>query len=200
MSEISNVSASKNYKTYEVNNENAKSKEAAAAEKSAENNQKKETSGAVYEKGNTEVYDKATVQQTIKAVEQSKVDSFRKLIASMIKSQTSKSYQAKGGKGKLKDYFANLKVDPETSRIAQQEISEDGYWGVKQTSQRILDFAVGIAGDDQEKLAEMRAAVEKGFKQARDMWGGELPGICGQTYDAVMAGFDKLQNKNEVDY
>ena len=30
--------------------------------------------------------------------------------------------------------------------------SEDGYWGVKQTSSRIFDFAMALAGDDEEKM------------------------------------------------
>ena len=38
----------------------------------------------------------------------------------------------------------------------------------------------------------MRKAFEKGYKQAEDTWGGELPEISKQTYDAVMKGFDKM--------
>ena len=39
-------------------------------------------------------------------------------------------------------------VDAQTKADAQEAISEDGYWGVKQTSQRIFDFAHALAGDD----------------------------------------------------
>ena len=35
----------------------------------------------------------------------------------------------------------NFTVDAQTKAEAQQAISEDGYWGVKQTSQRIFDMA-----------------------------------------------------------
>ncbi len=35
----------------------------------------------------------------------------------------------------------NFTVDPATKAQAQADIAEDGYWGVSQTSQRILDFA-----------------------------------------------------------
>ena len=38
----------------------------------------------------------------------------------------------------------------------------------------------------------MREAFKKGYKQAEKTWGGELPEISKQTYDAVMAGFDKM--------
>ena len=88
-------------------------------------------------------------------------------------------------------------VDAATKAQAQEDISEDGYWGVKQTSSRILDFAKALAGDNPEKLEQMRAAFEKGYKDAEKNWGGELPDISKQTFDAVMKGFDELTGKTE---
>ena len=83
-------------------------------------------------------------------------------------------------------------VDPATKLQAQQDIAEDGYWGVAQTSDRIIDFATALTGGDPSKIEEMRAAFQKGFDQAKETWGEELPEISQQTYDAVMAKFDKL--------
>ena len=88
-------------------------------------------------------------------------------------------------------------VDAATKAQAQEDISENGYWGVKQTSERILDFAKALAGDNPEKLEQMRSAFEKGYKQAEKTWGGELPDISKQTFDAVMKGFDELTGKTE---
>ena len=79
----------------------------------------------------------------------------------------------------------NFTVDAQTKADAQAAISEDGYWGVKQTSQRLFDFAQALAGDDPEKMKEMQAAIEKGYKQAEEAWGGSLPSISGETYKAV---------------
>lgn len=73
---------------------------------------------------------------------------------------------------------------------AKEDISEDGYWGVKQTSQRLFDFASALAGDDVEKMKEMQAAMEKGFKQATKAWGQDLPGICSETIEAANKMFD----------
>lgn len=95
----------------------------------------------------------------------------------------------------LKKVFEGLEVDAATKAQAQADIAEDGYWGVKQTSDRILDFAKALAGDDPDKLENMRAAFEKGYKQAESTWGGELPEISKQTFDAVMKGFDELTGK-----
>ena len=85
-----------------------------------------------------------------------------------------------------------LEVDEATKLQAQKDVAEDGYWGVKQTSERILDFATALTGGDPSKIEEMREAVKKGYKQAEDTWGGKLPEISQKTYDAVMAGFDKM--------
>ncbi len=89
----------------------------------------------------------------------------------------------------------NFAVDAKTKAEAQQAISEDGYWGVKQTSQRIFDMAHALAGDDPEQMKKMQAAVEKGFGQAKAAWGRDLPSISGQTYNAVSDLFDEYYSK-----
>ena len=99
--------------------------------------------------------------------------------------------------GKANDIWAFLRegkftVDPATKLQAQEDISEDGYWGVKQTSDRIIDFAKALTGGDPDKIEDMRAAFEKGYKQAEKTWGGKLPDISQRTYDAVMEKFDKM--------
>ena len=86
-------------------------------------------------------------------------------------------------------------VDAATKAQAQADIAEDGYWGVAQTSDRILDFAKALCGDDPDKIEEMRAAFEKGFKQAEKTWGGKLPDISQRTYEATMKKFDDWTNK-----
>lgn len=91
----------------------------------------------------------------------------------------------------------NFTVDAATKAQAQADIAEDGYWGVNQTSDRIIDFAKALCGGDPDKIEEMREAFEKGFKQAEKTWGGELPEISKKTYDAVMEKFDAWANENK---
>jgi len=86
-------------------------------------------------------------------------------------------------------------VDPETQKAAEESISEDGYWGVNQTSQRIVSFAKALVGGDVSRLEEMKDAFIKGFEAAEAAWGGTLPGIAGQTYDAVMKLFDEWEQE-----
>lgn len=99
--------------------------------------------------------------------------------------------------GKANDIWSflregNFTVDPATKLQAQADIADDGYWGVDQTSQRILDFATALTGGDPDKIEEMRSAFQKGYKQAEKTWGGKLPDISQRTYDAVMKGFDDM--------
>ncbi|MCM1542531.1 MAG: hypothetical protein NC121_14900 [Blautia sp.] len=83
-------------------------------------------------------------------------------------------------------------VDPATKLQAQQDISEDGYWGVTQTSDRIISFANALTGGDPDKIEEMREAFKKGYAMAEKKWGGQLPEISRRTYDAVLEKFDKM--------
>ena len=85
-------------------------------------------------------------------------------------------------------------VDAETKANAQKEISEDGYWGVNQTSDRILDFAIALSGNDTSKAEILLDAFKKGFSEATAAWGKELPEISQKTYDAVLEKFEAWKN------
>ncbi len=97
--------------------------------------------------------------------------------------------------GDLQKGLANgtLKVSQEDIDKAKELTSEDGYYGVKKTSARIVDFAKAISGGDPEKAEMLREAAQKGFEQAAELWGGmeNAPQITKDTYDAVMKGFDE---------
>lgn len=126
----------------------------------------------------------------LKADAEARTAQLRSLVEKMM-SQQANTY------GKANDIWAflregNFTVDPATKLQAQADIAEDGYWGVKQTSARILDFATALTGGDPDKIEEMRAAFQKGYKQAEETWGGKLPDISQRTYDAVMKGFDDM--------
>ena len=83
---------------------------------------------------------------------------------------------------------------------AKKAISEGGAWSVDAVSTRIFDLATAIAGNDPERLSQMRAAVEEGFRQAGLTWKdatgqNELPEISKQTYTEIMSRFDKRANE-----
>lgn len=166
-----------------------------------ESNQKSsEELAVVYEK-NTSVKQeqKATYKVDQKQIDRLKADaeSHKKQLQDIVDKLITKQGQAfdiANGKN-LKNLYAGLKVDAKTRAQAQADISEDGYYGVKQTSQRIFDFAMALSGGDPDKMEKMRSAFEKGFKLATKSWGDKLPDICHQTYDAVQSLFDDYKNQ-----
>ena len=81
---------------------------------------------------------------------------------------------------------------------AQEDISEDGYWGVEQTSDRILDFAKALSGGDVSKADELLDAFKKGYEQATGAWGKELPDISKETYKAVEEKFEAWKNEAQT--
>jgi len=185
---VNSVDYTKYTQTYEA----TQSQEQSSAKETSEKAEKTtQTTYDTYEKGSDTTFNRADALKAVEAANNAKAKSMQTLLNSMIKTQYDK--YKKANSGNLKDYFSNLQVDEATRLQAQQEISEDGYWGVEQTSGRIFDFAVALAGDDPDKLAEMKEAVIKGFKLAEDMWGGSLPSISQNTYDRVMERFDEYE-------
>lgn len=88
-------------------------------------------------------------------------------------------------------------VDAATKSQAQADIAEDGYYGVKKTSERMFEFAMALTGGDVDKMKEMQSAVEKGYKQAEKTWGGNLPDISKQTLDATNQLFENYYKEQE---
>lgn len=83
---------------------------------------------------------------------------------------------------------------------AAKAVAEGGDWSVGAVSDRIFGLAEVLAGGDPEKLEQMRAAVEEGFKQAGMEWkdatgNDSMPDITKQTYNEIMKRFDDNMNK-----
>lgn len=152
---------------------------------------------------NTYTRDSVTLSQINKQVEE-KLSSLRGIVENLFTKQSLKMSQSKGLSydqilqkydGNLKEFYQNLEVDDSTRLKAQEEISEDGFWGVKQTSARAIEFAKALSGGDPSKAALLRNAIEAGYKAAEKAWGGELPEICKQTQEATLKGIDDWANE-----
>lgn len=159
---------------------------------------------ATYEHTNTTSAKKYT--QNIDLVNQLKADAeartsqLRSLVEEMMTKQgVTFGIANSGDEDNIWKFLAkgDFTIDEAAKLKAQEEISENGYWGVKQTSERILSFAKALTGGDPSKIEEMRAAFEKGFSQATKAWGRDLPSISNDTYDAVMKGFDAWAEEGE---
>lgn len=83
---------------------------------------------------------------------------------------------------------------------AAKAVAEGGDWSVSAVSDRIFGLAEALAGGDPEKLEQMRAAVEEGFKQAGATWkdatgNSSMPDITDQTHTEIMKRFDDAMSK-----
>jgi len=74
---------------------------------------------------------------------------------------------------------------------AKDLVSENGYFGVRQTSGRIADFVLNGAGDNIEKLKAGREGVLRGLKEAEKSWGGSLPEISYSTVEQALKQIDE---------
>lgn len=198
MNGISNVTGS----TYTNTTTTAKETKKESAVKEAA----KETasSGVIYEKNNTTedtvtktsaTTDRTAIIEKLKADAEERTAQLRSIVEQMMTKQGVTiataddmwKFLAKG----------DFTVSADVKAQAQADIAEDGYWGVEQTSDRILDFAKALSGNDPQKADAMLEAFKKGFEEATKTWGDKLPDISQRTYDAVLKKFDAWKNGTE---
>lgn len=198
MSVNSITSATTNYNSTTTYTEKTTAKEDAAktteTEKSAvyekSDNSSSSTLYSINKKSSTE---RSAIVEQMKADSEARRSNLINIVKNMMGKQASASSIASGkDEDAMWKFLAsgNYTVDESTRLQAQKDIGEDGYWGVKQTSQRLFDFASALAGDDVGKMKEMQEAMMKGFRQATGAWGKELPGICQDTINAANKLFD----------
>ena len=159
----------------------------------------------VYEKSNTtdtvktnknNTVDRDAIIAQMKADTEARMNQMQDLVRKMMQGQGNAlaqsddiwSFLASG------DYTVS-----EAAKIqAQEDISENGYWGVEQTSERILDFAKALSGGDASKADLLLDAFKKGYEEATGAWGKELPEISKKTYEAVEEKFAAWKEEANV--
>lgn len=158
------------------------------------------TPAAVYEKSQAEedkfpyrinrmsAEDRARIVQQLKEADAARQEQLAEIMRRMM-----------NGQKKAQDIASCFTTaDAKTVAQARADIGEDGYWGVKQTSQRLFDFASALAGDDVEQMRKMQKAMEKGFRLATGAWGKkDLPGICQATFDRANQLFEEYYKYKE---
>ncbi|MEA2050869.1 MAG: hydrogenase-4 component G [Campylobacterota bacterium] len=96
------------------------------------------------------------------------------------------------GQLSLKDLGYDGKPITELSEEEAKElISDDGFFGVENTSQRVADFVFSFAGDDLDILQQGRDGIVQGFEDAKQMWGDDLPEISYETQEKTLALIDE---------
>ncbi|MDC7280473.1 MULTISPECIES: hypothetical protein [Pseudobutyrivibrio] len=166
------------------------SEEAAVYEKSSDDTAVKSEK---YSKG-----DRTALVQQLKADQEKMMNNLLEIVQKTIAGQGSTF--AIASQDDMWKFLAEGKftADPDTIAKAKEDISEDGYWGVEKTSDRILEFAKALSGDDPDKADELLSAFKKGYEQATGTWGKDLPDISSKTYDAVLKKFDDWKNSGKT--
>ena len=174
---------------------------------------KTDDTAAVYEKSTETGSDKTTstdrsaIVAQLKADQEARLNSLKSLVEKVITKQGQTFAWANSSNEDLLNDSSfwnairtgNFTVDAETAAQAQADIADDGYWGVNQTSDRLVDFAKALTGGDSSKIESMRSAIKKGFDEAKKLWGRELPEISQKTYDATMKKLDEWAKGTETE-
>lgn len=159
---------------------------------------KTDDTGVVYEKsttakdGNDKVTDYSSVISSMKQELSTKNTQLQNLVNQLLGKQANKYT-------KLADLFKNINADPATIAQAQKDVGEDGYWGIEQTSERLVSMAKALSGGDSTKADELIAAMKKGFDQATSAWGDKLPSICQDTIDAAVKKMESWRDGLNVE-
>jgi hypothetical protein len=143
--------------------------------------------GGVYSKGS------ATMQQ-LWSMAEAQHASMRSMVESLIGGSSGYQGQAFWAMSADQGNFENFRVDEATQAKAQELTGEDGYFGIKKTTERIMEFAKALAGAgaSESTIENMRSGVQAGFDSVAKLFGGfdKLPQLTKDTYDAVMKEFD----------
>ena len=204
---------SSNYSKTAVETGSGETSAKSTTETKKEENVKQTGQAAVYEKAATEntdstkqIYSKenrAELVKKLKAEAAERQQRLVQLVADSLNGQKLKGDIAKLFNGEsngvgLKSIFESLDVDQATIEQAQKDIAEDGYWGVEQTSDRLVDMAKALSGGDSSKADLMIESVKKGFEQATKAWGDDLPDISRRTLDATIEKLNQWKDGTEV--
>jgi hypothetical protein len=152
------------------------------------------TKGTSTKKGTNQIYNRDSIISQLKADQQSRISSMQTLVENLLGKQAGTFDLANSTN--LADTFrqAAKAADPQTIADAKDSISEDGYWGVNKTSDRMVSMAIALSGGDTSKADEMMAAIEKGYKKATSSWGEKLPQISEDTMKATRQKMSDWKN------
>ena len=146
-----------------------------------------------------------TSEQT-KALQEYQANSQQQMLQSMMQNILQSHNQKYANTAQLN--FDDVMVDASafdlpaigtTPEEAAAAIAEGGNYSVDAVATRIFSLAQTIANGDSERLATMKSAVEKGFKEAgvtfNSVTKSSLPQICNDTYDEIMKRFANLEKQ-----
>lgn len=135
-------------------------------------------------------YNKKLTSKQLEGIKNEQAESLKSLVQQMLGKQAEKS----GAAG-----IESIIGTKQTEETAADDFYNDPEWGVDAVATRLMDMAVALSGGDTSKIAELRDAVERGFKAAGAEFGKELPGVCQSTYTETMKRFDYWEENGSME-
>lgn len=65
-------------------------------------------------------------------------------------------------------------------------VSDSGFFGIKNTANRVADFVLKGAGDNLDLLKAGLEGIKRGYDEATKLWGGALPDISQKTQELTL--------------
>lgn len=198
---MDNMTVNNNVNTYATETAASTTSKAETSAAADEKSKTKTDEAAVFEKSKddkksstNQIYNRDAVVKRLKADQQNRISSMQGLVEKLLNKQKGTFDLANGTN--LAETFRKAAglASPEDIAKAKADIAEDGYWGVGQTSDRLVSMAIALSGGDTDKAEEMKEAIQKGFKKATKAWGEDLPQICKDTLDTTMKKMDDWKN------
>lgn len=89
-----------------------------------------------------------------------------------------------------------VEITPEMQTEAAKQIGEGGAFSPEVLSDRLVEFAKSISGEDKSKFKLLKDSILKGFDEAEKAWGGELPEISMKTKELTMKKLEAWSNES----
>lgn len=198
---MDNMTVNNNVNTYATETAASTTSKAETSAATDEKSKTKTDEAAVFEKSTdtkksstNQIYNRDAVVKRLKADQQNRISSMQGLVEKLLNKQKGTFDLANGTN--LAETFRKAAglAGPEDIAKAKADIAEDGYWGIEQTSDRLVSMAIALSGGDTDKAEEMKNAIQKGFDKATKAWGEDLPQISKDTLDAAMKKMDDWKN------
>ncbi len=156
--------------------------------------------GVYFEKsvqGASYLYSKDSRVHGIQSESERKIGDFSQIISKFFNVQSDLGRIAYSGE-KLADIVTKRvhKATPDEISAAQAQLGPGGFYSPDAVAERIMQMAMNLSGGDSTKVGALKESFVKGFDQATAAWGSKLPDVCHETYEKVMAAFDKWESSN----
>jgi hypothetical protein len=78
---------------------------------------------------------------------------------------------------------------------AIKQLGTGGSFNETAITRLVYDRVKSYAQGDAAKIDEMKAAIEKGYQETKEAWGGSLAGISEITYNDIMGALDYMKRE-----